>query len=62
VNQRGRRPPDPRPVRYRWKDDPEARRKIGLIAQEVITVVPEAVTAPENPEELSNSSRHRSKN
>ena len=34
------------PVRFRWNDDPEARRKIGLI-----TVVPEVVTTPENPEE-----------
>ena len=33
-----------RPVRYRWKDDPDAGDKLGLIAQEVLEVVPEVVT------------------
>lgn len=36
-----------RGVSFQWKDRPQMGRQMGLIAQEVETVLPEAVTAPE---------------
>ncbi len=41
-----------RPVTYQWKDEPGGPRHYGLIAQEVLEVLPEAVYVPENPEDL----------
>jgi hypothetical protein len=32
-----------KPVTYAWKDDPDAIRKIGLIAQDIQQIIPEAV-------------------
>jgi hypothetical protein len=36
-----------RAVYYSWKNDEEKRRKVGLIAQDVLVVLPEAVDKPE---------------
>lgn len=41
-----------RPVEYKWKGDPSGINKIGLIAQEVRTVVPEVVVGDEQKETL----------
>ena len=32
-----------RPVRYQWNDDDSGNEKLGLIAQEILTVLPEVV-------------------
>jgi len=40
-----------RPVTYRWKSDLTGDHKLGLIAQEVESIVPEVVRAPENDSE-----------
>ena len=37
-----------RPVTYLWKDKPEQGRKVGLIAQELINIVPEIVDVGED--------------
>jgi hypothetical protein len=37
------------PVTFAWKDDPDAKRHLGLIAQEVQAVVPEIVAEAPNP-------------
>lgn len=39
-----------RPVSYQWKNKPDGRVNLGLIAQEVEPVVPEVVTKGEDPE------------
>jgi hypothetical protein len=39
-----------RPVTYEWKDRPDGRRRIGLIAQEVLPILPEVVTVGTDPE------------
>ena len=39
-----------RPVTYQWKDRPDGRQHLGLIAQEVQKVLPEAVVAPSDPD------------
>jgi len=39
-----------RPVSYTWSDRPEAGVRLGLIAQEVLDVVPDVVEIPEEPE------------
>jgi hypothetical protein len=36
-----------RPVYFTWKSDSTKKRKVGLIAQDVLTVLPEAVDVPE---------------
>ena len=36
-----------RPVSYRWKERPDAGKRLGLIAQEVRTVLPEVVEGAE---------------
>ena len=40
------------PVSYNWKTDPTSNGKIGLIAQEVRSVVPEVVVGDEQKENL----------
>jgi hypothetical protein len=40
------------PVSYNWKDNPGSNHKIGLIAQEVKTIVPEVVIGDETKENL----------
>jgi hypothetical protein len=39
-----------RPVSFEWKQRPDGRQHLGLIAQEVRTVVPEAVVASSDPD------------
>ena len=41
-----------RPVSYNWKDKPNSNHKIGLIAQEVRSLVPEVVVGDETKENL----------
>lgn len=41
-----------RPVSYQWKNKPDGRVNLGLIAQEVEPVVPEVVTKGKDPEHL----------
>jgi len=41
-----------RPVTYEWKDQPDGRQHFGLIAQEVQSVLPEAVIASSDPNEM----------
>ncbi|MEM8901446.1 MAG: tail fiber domain-containing protein [Bacteroidota bacterium] len=41
-----------RAVTYSWKEDSKAQTRLGLIAQEVLKVIPEVVEIPENEEEL----------
>ncbi|MES1220678.1 MAG: tail fiber domain-containing protein, partial [Bacteroidota bacterium] len=41
-----------RPVSYNWKDKPNSNHKIGLIAQEVRSLVPEVVIGDESKENL----------
>jgi hypothetical protein len=38
-----------RPVTYEWKDRPDGQRRLGLIAQDVLKVLPEAVVTGSDP-------------
>jgi hypothetical protein len=40
-----------RPVQYHWKNNPDSDMMLGFIAQEVESIVPEAVVIPKNEEE-----------
>ncbi len=36
------------PVQYNWKEQPEGKKEVGLLAQEVLKLIPEAVVVPED--------------
>jgi uncharacterized membrane protein len=36
------------PVQYNWKDTPEGKKEVGLLAQEVLKLIPEAVVVPDD--------------
>jgi hypothetical protein len=40
------------PVEYNWKDNPSGEKMVGLLAQEVQKIIPEAVVAPGNGDPL----------
>jgi hypothetical protein len=36
------------PVQYNWKEKPDAKKEVGLLAQDVLKLIPEAVVVPED--------------
>lgn len=36
------------PVQYNWKETPEGKKEVGLLAQDVLKLIPEAVVVPED--------------
>jgi hypothetical protein len=36
------------PVQYNWKEQPDGKKEVGLLAQEVLKLIPEAVVVPED--------------
>ena len=49
-----------RPVYFTWKNDSAKRRKVGLIAQDVLSVLPEAVDVPESETDDNGKQRYLS--